>query len=137
MPNGTEVFDEPSDQKGTTIFADLMYSKHTAKCEINVMEYSMLQVWSSRTLTNREFIEYINLRAADPTRARLDAGPRKEGQHQPKTPGISSVTDDLAKVKVTWIEVKGIDWNVIKKLQKTFCKGVVHPGNSTLTTCIF
>lgn len=99
-------------------FADLMYKKSYKKCTIKVMEYSSLNVWESKKLSNSDFIDYIRTKATDPTLAKVKA------EQWQKPIGVCNSLSDLAKrdAKITWIDIAGISWDVVKELQRTFCR---------------
>lgn len=104
-----------------SVFADLMYNKHYSKCTVKVMEYSTLHVWESKLMDNKEFIDFVNTKAINARVAKLNVGDKMETKWL-KPVGICSAMDETAKAKVTWINVSGISWDVIKKLQKTYCE---------------
>ena len=99
-------------------FADLMYKKSHRQCTIKVMEYSPLNVWESKKLRNADFIDYVRTKSTDPSLAKV-----KVEQWQ-KPIGVCRSIPDFARLdsKVTWIDIAGISWDVVKELQRVYCK---------------
>lgn len=99
------------------IFASLIYNGVRTACNIKILEYSTLNMRESRQLTNEELIGYLRT-------GELHNELWKE------TAGFWKVwIKETQSHKVTWINIGGIDWNVIKELQTRYC--------GLLLSCLF
>ena len=98
------------------IYANLVYNNSLSECKIKVLEYSSLNTRESRVLNNREFIEYLQ----------NPEGTLRDDQWEDVV-GLTTVWDGVrvgTKKKVTWINIGGISWDVVKELQSKFCEQI-------------
>jgi hypothetical protein len=107
MPLGIEPGLQPD-----YVFANLVYANIRSNCKIKVLEYSTLGTRESTILDNEQLLSYLTTRKLS-----INMWNDHTGLWDKKIP---------AKAKVTWLNVSGISWDVVKALQKRFRKWYIH-----------
>ena len=102
MPMGIEPSLEPD-----YVFASLVYSNIRTECRIKILEYSTLNMRESKVINNESFISYLKTGELD-------------GKQWNDVAGLWK-TWIPSKAKITWINIGGISWDVIKALQLRYC----------------
>lgn len=89
------------------IFASLVFNNVRTDCKAKILEYSTVNMRESRALSNDELLQYLD-KGELPNKGIWNAGPWGE---------FFLRRAKLKGTKLTWINIGGIDWDVIKALQ--------------------